>query len=164
MTVFGQMNANLVRAAGFQAAFDERVVAQAVDGPHVRDRRLARVGQVGAAAAAVTAIANQPAFDGLGGHDALRDGQVAAANTMHAKLLPQVFFRLRRAGEHHQAARVAVQAMHGAYPPEGCPARTALPVGEQSRQQLVEGRLKLPLRGDSSRSSACRVEVMPAGF
>ena len=65
MAVFGQVNANLVRAAGFQATFDERVVAQPLDGPNVRDRRLAHVGQVGAAPAAVAAIADQPAFDGL---------------------------------------------------------------------------------------------------
>ena len=59
---------------------------------------------------------------------------------------PRCFSACGRAGEDHQAAGIAVQAMHGPHPPHRRPCRDALlPLGDQPRQQFVEGRLKLPL-------------------
>src|SRR5690348_5791552 len=63
MPCFGEMNPNLMRPARFQAAFDERVLAQLLDNVHMRDRFLADSRQLRAAAQAITPIAHETRTD-----------------------------------------------------------------------------------------------------
>ena len=68
MADFGEVDADLVRAAGFQAAFDDRVAGELLHGADVGDRplrALRRFAQRRAAAQAVAAVADEPGVDRL---------------------------------------------------------------------------------------------------
>src|SRR6185437_6488858 len=81
------MNTNLMRAAGIQAALDQRVISQSLDRFDVRHRALADVGLLRAAAPPVAAVADQLRLDRLRGQLAADHCQVAAAGRVPAKLL-----------------------------------------------------------------------------
>ena len=114
MAQLGKMDADLMGAARLQPAFDQRVIAQKFQGPDVRYRGLADVGQGRAAAAAVAPIADQAVGDRLGLDPARHHRQIAAMRGMLAKLLRQELLGLAGPGEDDQAAGVAVQPMHRA--------------------------------------------------
>ena len=82
---------------------------------------------------------------------------------MPAKLLPQVFFQRPRAGENHQATGVAVQAMHGPQPPQVARPRRPSP-WRSTAAAVRRGSTEVAAARRQLGSSACRVEVMPAGF
>jgi hypothetical protein len=106
-----QVNADLVRAAGLQAAFHERAIPQFLDDANMRYGPLAFTGRLRAATAAVATVSNDVRFDSFRFRLTTDQGQVAALDGMLAKLLAQVPLGLRRQGEDHQAAGVLVDAV-----------------------------------------------------
>ena len=114
---FGEVDPDLVSAAGLEAALEDGVVADALDGADVGDGVLGG-GVVlpprTAAAQAVAAVADEIAFDGLLGGVAVDDGEVGAVDGVRLKHLRQRVFGGGRKGEDHQAAGVAVEAVDGA--------------------------------------------------
>lgn len=111
---FGQMNADLVCPTGFQPAGDHRIAGQLFDRLHMCDGSLADRGESCAAATPIAAVAHQPQVDGLGGNIAMGHCQISSMDRMPAKLLDESPFGQGGAGEHHQPARFAVEAVDGA--------------------------------------------------
>ena len=63
MSRLGQMNANLMRASGFESAFNEREAADQFDWSNVCDCLLALIGIGNAAPFPIAAIASEKRFD-----------------------------------------------------------------------------------------------------
>ena len=95
------MDADLVCAAGFQPALDERVRAQVFKHADIRDGAFAGTGSCRAAASCVAAVVDQAGFDALRLGPTANDGEVATFNCMRPKLLTQVSLGRGGAGENH---------------------------------------------------------------
>jgi hypothetical protein len=114
-SLFPQVNAHLMRAARFQAAFHKREIPKVLHEADMRDGALAMPWLRTAAATAVAAIGNQEAVDASGLSMAPDKGQVPAFDGMAAKLLAELALGVRGACQDHQAACVPVQPVHGTY-------------------------------------------------
>jgi len=108
------------------------------------DRFLADIRAIGAAAAAVAAVADQARADGLGFDAAFDDGQVAAVGGVLAELLSENPLGGMSAGEDHEAAGFAVEAMDGAHRGRYALGAAAFDLGDDVRQHFVERGLNLP--------------------
>src|SRR5258707_8080847 len=121
------MNPNLVLAAGFEAALDERRALEPLDRLHVRDRALRIGGRIATrapevtirAAQSIAAIRDEVRLYVRLVDDAMRDGVVDAIDVVNAELRREDALCLRRSGEHHEAARILVEAMDHAQPHVG---------------------------------------------
>src|SRR5438105_820753 len=131
-----QMNADLVGAAGLQAALDQGVIAELLDDAHMRHGALSLAWLGGAPATSITAVIDKKRFDASGLRPPAHDRQITALDAMRAKLLAEIALRGARACKHHQAARVLVEPMHG---PDR-PRLAGAALGQQSRQQISQRR------------------------
>ena len=86
MPRFRHVNADLVRAAGFESALDQRVTANKFNRANVCDGSLTLIRFGDAPSLAVTTITDQPRLDGLFGNLTLHDGDVRAFDGVLAKL------------------------------------------------------------------------------
>ena len=119
MAQLGQMDSNLVLAAGFEAALDQRGAGERRERPHVRHRafRLGRNIALRApkvavrAANAVAAIQEKVRLDARRRDGAVRNGVIDAFRIVRAELRRQRALRRRRPRKDHQAAGVLVEAM-----------------------------------------------------
>ena len=109
-----EMDANLVRAAGFQSAFDLAVIAELFHPPHVSYRSLADFAVQDATPASVTAVTNQIRDDRPVLRAAVNNGPVDPVNGVFAKLAHKMGFRLFISREHQDTAGIAIQAMDAA--------------------------------------------------
>jgi len=144
VAVFGQMNANLMSSARLQSTFNEGIIPDLFNGVDVRHGALANLGQGGASAPAVAAIADQAAFDPLRFDLAMHHGQLAATDRMEAKLSAQVLFGLGRPGKDHQAAGFAVQTMDGPNRAAAGFGPSTFSFGNQAGENFRKGGLNLP--------------------
>jgi hypothetical protein len=62
---------------------------------------------------AITAVANEKRVDRLGFDVAINYGDVRPLDVVPGEHADELFFRLGRSRKHHQAARVAIEAMDG---------------------------------------------------
>ena len=103
MADFGQVNADLMRAARFQPAFDDRVAGELLHRPDVRDRPLCAFGRFAqrrAAAEAVAAVADQPGVDRLRLLDAaVDDGHIGPLHFVPGEHADQLLLRLAACGQ-----------------------------------------------------------------
>src|SRR5262245_39478488 len=99
MADLGEMDADLVRATGFQPAAQKRVPRQALDDFDVRDRLFSHAGNFCAAAAAVAAIAHQARANGLALNLSRHNREILTVHRMACELLAQTALRLDRARE-----------------------------------------------------------------
>ncbi len=149
VTGFGEVDADLVGATGFEAAGDEGGAAEELEWFDVGDGELALVGAQAAAvrggldgaAAAVAAVGDDAGADGLGRDVAVSECEVAAADGVEAELLGEALFGEPGAGEDEEAGGLAVEAMDDA---EGGSAARVAGVGagaagEPATHEFVEG-------------------------
>jgi len=108
-----EVDANLVRAAGFEPAFDKRCPRQSFDDPVARARLTPPPGDRHTRArphVAPNRQVDQPACARFAMHD-------RKINTVHGargKLAREAGLRLERLGDDQKPARIAIQAMHNA--------------------------------------------------
>lgn len=110
-----EVDANLVGASGFEAAFDEAVGAEILDEQDVSDGVLAFLGGGAGTAATVASVADEAGFDACGNGATPDDGLIDAFDRVGAKLSAEIGLGLGSAGEDEQAGGVAIEAMDGAY-------------------------------------------------
>ena len=134
---FREVNANLVRAARFQPAREQRVTRQPLLDRDVRDRFLPNVGQSRAAAATVPAILNQVRAERLGAQDARHDRQVAADDRVFAELQAEGALRQHRPREDDQPARFLVEPVNDPQPRDVAGFAAEL-VGDGPLRQVLE--------------------------
>jgi hypothetical protein len=114
-TAFAQMNPHLVSPAGFEAAFDKRVVAQLFQHAHMGNRALPFVRFRHGSTPAIAPVRDHVRFDARRLGLATNDCQITTLDGMGAELLAQVPFCFLGTSEDHQAARILVQSVHGVY-------------------------------------------------
>ncbi len=107
-----QMDADLVRAPGFQAAFHEREIAEFLDNSNVSHGTLSFFRPHHASAPAVAAVGGNERLNPPRLGLAANDGKVAARNGVPAKLPTQLALRMFCARKNDQAARVLVKPVN----------------------------------------------------
>ena len=115
MTGHGHVDADLVRPTGLELAFDDRNVAVALEYAVVRDGPFALLGVVVVAEAqAVVGVAADVAGEGAAILDDIApyDGDVFPFNGMDEELFGEFQLGLVVLGDHEEAARVLVDAVH----------------------------------------------------
>src|SRR5579883_2877564 len=105
------MNANLMRASGFQPAGQQRITGQTLQHINMRDRLLADAGLSGASPPAVAAVSHEARDNALRRHETRHHGKIAADDRVRVKLLAQSALSGDRAREHYQAARFLIEPM-----------------------------------------------------
>lgn len=113
MSGFGQVDADLVRAAGLERAFDERETTEGFQRTDVRHRVLTFVLVSRAAAEAVAPVDDEVGLEGLRGGLSVDDRVIDAFIRVLLELANQMLFSGRSAGEDHDAAGVAIEPMDG---------------------------------------------------
>src|SRR5207244_135603 len=111
-----QVNADLMRAAGFQTALYERVFPQRLDDADMRDSAFAfgiLRRSLGTAAAAIASVTNQIRFNGFIAGPAAEQRDVGSVNGMSPELLAEMAFRRGGAGQDDQTCRFLVKAVDG---------------------------------------------------
>src|SRR5262245_16992305 len=108
-----EVDSDLVSPAGFEAAFDDGVAVQSFDRLDMRHGALPQLAILRAPAPTVPAVGNEPRFDCLLANIPPRDGQIDAIDTVAAELQPEKPLGIDSAREDHQAARLAIDAVHG---------------------------------------------------
>src|ERR1043165_9966460 len=107
-------------------------------------RAFAETGILGAAAAAVAAIAHKPAGNRLGFYSPVYNRQIAAMRRMLTKLLRQDAFGGMRASKNHKSAGLAIDSMHCSHRQRhAAPIPAAFDLRDQMRHQLIECGLNL---------------------
>src|SRR5439155_2538829 len=112
VTQLGQVNANLMRPAGFPPTTDYGIPGQLFNKLNVRDGLFADARQLGAATAAIAAISDQAGGNALRRKQARNDRQISAKDSVGTKLLSQSSFGRDGASEDHQAAGLLIDAVH----------------------------------------------------
>src|SRR5262249_35187889 len=107
-----QMNAHLVGAAGFQPAFDQRVISQLLDRTHMRDGPLARAGLRSASAPAIPSVGNQIRFDARIFRPTANYAQVAPLYVVSSKLATKIPLGQWRESENHESARLLIEPVN----------------------------------------------------
>jgi hypothetical protein len=111
MIHFSKVNANLIRASGFESAFELRVIADRSDGCQMSDRSLT-VSVVGAnASKPITAVSNQPISDGLSFHFAGDDAEITPQCGVGSKLGNEFLLSVLPKCEDQNSAGFAINAM-----------------------------------------------------
>ncbi len=149
MPQFGEMNANLMCATRFQSTLHQGISADCFKRLHVRDRQLAEVRVLRAAAAAVAPIAHQPAGNRLRLHLAFDDRQVAPMRRMLPEFLGQYSLGGVRPGKHYESAGIPIDTVHSPHGHGDAPAiAAASDLRDHMWQQFIERGLNLlaPLR------------------
>ena len=106
----------------------------------MRDRFLAETGLVGAAAAAVAAVADEGRGDALRRHEARHHGEIAARDGVGTELLTQAALGGDGAREDDKAARLLVEPMHDAQARQRSLADPALAPRDDLRHEIFQGR------------------------
>ena len=122
MIELGKVYSNLVLTSGLEPTLDQRSTGKLGNRFDVRHRafrfgrRMAfRPSKVAVRAAhSVAAIQHEMRIDARRGDGSMHDGVVDALDVMRTELCREHAFRLRRSREHHESARVLVEAMHDA--------------------------------------------------
>jgi hypothetical protein len=109
-----QMNANLMRTAGLESAFDECMVSELLHDPHMCNSVLAGFGRRCTPAPAISPVSNQIRFEAARRRAAANHSQVATLDGVRAKLTAEIALGLRRSGKHQQSARLLVETVNRA--------------------------------------------------
>jgi hypothetical protein len=110
---FPEVNAHLMCAAGFQAAFHEREITEGFDDADMCDGALTMSRLRAAATPAVTAVWNQEALDPACLGLAADQGQISALDAVAAKLLAEVALGLHGSCQNDEPAGVPVKPVYG---------------------------------------------------
>src|SRR5262249_4846528 len=108
-TALAQMYPDLMRAAGLQAAFDQRVLTEIFHNPHVSDSTFSWATFQSGPTTAVASVTLQVRFDAPRLCYAANHSQVTALDGMSTELFAEFPFCFPGAGENDQAARLLVQ-------------------------------------------------------
>jgi hypothetical protein len=111
VTRLRQMNADLVSAARFESAFDQRNAGASSQAAHVRRRFTTELGAIGRTAHAIATILHEPTGDGARTHRAVRDGPIAARRAVEAKLRLEALQGGLGSSENEDARGLLVQPM-----------------------------------------------------
>jgi len=106
-----QMDAHLMRAAGFKATFDESEFSQLFYDMDMSNRALTFSRICRTASTPVAAITHEPGFNALGFRPAANDGEITALYGMISKLLTQTAFGVNGARKHYKAAGFVVKSV-----------------------------------------------------
>ena len=154
MPQFGQMDADLMGAAGLETTLHQRVgIAEMLDRVDVRDGQLAAA-VLARSPPAVTAITNEMRSDRAGRQPPHHQRQIASLRGVQPKLLGQNPPGRHRPGEDQEAAGLTVDAMHRPHRLRPPPPLAAAPLaaagefpGDRLGHEFLERRLKLPAAG-----------------